>query len=93
MKRWKQIVRRIHSAKPIEDRAGPAIGVRSWKRKPQREKQETNSTDDNRCRDSFRQDGQLPIGPTKKWRDNKEKIDMQIDQWGMFTVSIARRAR
>ena len=80
MKRWKQIVRRIPSAKPIEERTEPAIGVRPWKRKPQWEKEETSSSDYNRCRDSFRQDGQFAICPTKKWRDNKENIDRHVRQ-------------
>src|SRR5215208_4144360 len=78
MKGWKQIVRRIHSAKPIEDRADPAISLRSRKRKPQWKKQETDSSDDNRCRDSFSEGPQFAIGPTKKWRANKEEIDRHV---------------
>ena len=80
MKRWEQIVRAVHSAKPIEERSGPSSSVRSRKRKPQRKKQETNSSDDNRCRNSFSEDGQLAIGATKKWRNNKEKIDRHVRQ-------------
>src|SRR5215217_5870523 len=54
--------------------------MRSCKRKSQRKKQETNSSDDNRGRDSFAENGQFAISPTKKWRDNKEKIDRHVGQ-------------
>ena len=37
-------------------------------------------SEDNRCRDSFDQDGQLAIGPTNKWCGNKEKIDRHVRQ-------------
>ena len=73
-------MRRIHSTKPIEQRAKPAINVWSRKREPQWKKEETNPGYDNCCRDSFREDEQFAIGPTKKWRDDKEEIDRHVRQ-------------
>ena len=54
--------------------------MRSRKREPQRKEQEANSSDDYCHRDSFRQDRQLAICPTKKWRDNEEQIDGHVGE-------------
>jgi len=80
VQRWKQIVWRVHAAEPIEKRAEPSISMRSRKREPQRKEQEANSSDDYCHRDSFRQDRQLAICPTKKWRDNEEQIDGHVGE-------------
>ena len=80
MKRWNQIVRRVHTAKPIEKCAEPSVSVRSGKRKPQRKKQKANSRDDNCRSDALGKDRQFTIGPAKKRPDNEEEIDRHVRQ-------------
>src|SRR5690242_17208247 len=61
VERRKQIEGRIHSAKPIENRAEPTAGMRTRKCEPEREKQKTNSGGDDGGGDSFAKSVQLTI--------------------------------
>ena len=73
----KQIEWRIHSAKPIEDRAEPSIGVRPRKCKTQRKKQKANSGDQDRSRHSPRKYAQLSFVRQRNGAATKNKsIDM-----------------
>lgn len=75
-----KIERRVHPAKPIEDRSKPAVGVRPGKSEPQWETQETNSCEDD-CRGySLREGRQLAISSAKKRRANKEEVDRHVRQ-------------
>jgi hypothetical protein len=69
---WGKIVRRVHPAKPIEERADSAARVRPGKGETERKKQKTNSGNEDRSDDASRKSSELVICPTKKWRDHKK---------------------
>src|SRR4030095_2839782 len=50
VERGKEIVRRVDSAEPIEERAQPTLSLRSWKGEAKRHNQETNACKKNRTR-------------------------------------------
>src|SRR5437762_1481176 len=68
-------------AKPVEERANPAIRLRARKGKAERKNQKTHSGNNDGGDDALRKDPELPICPTKKWRRNKKKIDRQVWQY------------
>ena len=114
MQRREKIKGRIHSAKPIKDRAEPSAGMRAWEGKAQREKQKAKTGNKNGGDDPPGKDPQVEfIARVLRNREGQpwimrrrttaeidelvrvsgfRKMAMEVDQWGMFTVSIARRA-
>ncbi len=78
MERWKEIVRRIEGAKPIEDRAHPSRGMRPRKGKAKRENEKANSGDDDRARHPSRIEIQLWFVREKKRRCDKKEIDREV---------------
>ena len=80
MKRWEEIVRRIHSAKPIEDRAEPPVSVRARESKTQREKQKTKACNENCGDDPPRKDPQLLLCSTKKRSRDEEEVDRHVGE-------------
>lgn len=80
MQRWKEIVRRIQPAEPIEKRAEPSLSARSRKSKTEREGEKTNSGERDRGRDSPDIDSQLPLASKQKWRRDKKKVDREVRQ-------------
>src|SRR4029077_2069375 len=80
VKRWKQIVRRIHSAKPIEDRAEPPDSVRARESKTQREKQKTKACNENRGDHPPQKNPQLLLCSTKERGRDEEEVDRHIGE-------------
>ena len=76
-----KVVRRIQPTKPVEERASPAIGVRARKSKTKREKQKTQSRDNDRGNHTPRKNPEFLIRPANKWRSDKEKIDRQVGKY------------
>ena len=78
VKRRQQIVRLIHSAKPIEERAEPAGRMRAFECETQREQQKANATNQDRGGDPFRECRQFAIVSAEKRRRDEEKIDRHV---------------
>ena len=78
MERWKEIVRRIEGAKPIEDRAHPSRSVRPREGKAKRENEKASPGDDDRARHPSRIEIQLWFVREKKRRCDKKEIDREI---------------
>ena len=78
MERWKEIVRRIEGAKPVEDRAHPSRSVRPSVGKAKREKEKANPGDDDRAGHPSRIEIQFRFVSKKKRRCDKKKIDREI---------------
>src|SRR5438309_2585695 len=80
MERRNQVERSIDSTKPIEHRAEPPSRGRAGKRKPEREKQKTNSGHDNGGRYPFAECIQLAVRPAEKRRANEKQVDRHVRQ-------------
>jgi len=78
VERRKQVVRLVHRAKPIEERAEPATGVRPGESETQRKEQKTDTRDDCRRGDPFRERRQLILVAAEKRRRNEEEIDRHV---------------
>ncbi len=97
VQRREKIKGRIHSAKPIKDRAEPSAGMRTRESKAQRKKQKAKAGNENCGDDPPRKDPQLLICPTKERSRDEEEVDRHVgenherNEWdGTFPLKIKR---
>ncbi len=80
VQRREKIKGRIHSAKPIKDRAEPSAGMRARESKAQREKQKAKTGNENCGYDPPRKDPQLLVRSTKERGRDEEEIDRHVGE-------------
>jgi hypothetical protein len=97
VQRWEKIKRRIHSAKPIKDRAKPSAGMRTRESEAQRKKQKAKACNENCGYDPPRKDSQLLVRSTKERRRDEEEVDRHVgknhegNEWnGALPLEIKR---
>src|SRR5206468_7979569 len=97
VQRREKIKGRIHSAKPIKDRAEPSAGMRARESKAQREKQKAKSGNENCGYDPPRKDSQLLVRSTKERGRDEEEINRHVgknherNEWdGALPLKIKR---
>src|SRR5436190_16005200 len=80
VQRREKIKGRIHSTKPIKDRAEPSGGMRARESKAQREKQKAKARNENRGYDPPRKDSQLLVRSTKERGGDEEEVDRHVGE-------------
>src|SRR5205823_10378595 len=78
--RREQIEWRIHSAKPIKDRAEPSAGMRAREGKAQRKKQKAKASNTNCGDDPPRKDSQFLVRSTNKRGCDEEDVDRHVGE-------------
>src|SRR4029077_5997674 len=80
VQRREKIKGRVHSAKPIKDRAEPSAGIRARESKAQREKQQANTGNENCGYDPPRKYPQFLVRSTKERGRDEEEVDRHVGE-------------
>src|SRR2546423_5870241 len=97
MERGKQVVRAVHSSKPIEGRTEPAVRVRALEGEAKWKEEKANCRNDDRSDNAFGKCRKFSLIATEEWGRDKEEIDREVGndhkrhEWdGAFPFEIER---